>query len=268
MRTMNETTDYRSYLRDVLANRCQNNPRYSLRAFARDLEISPSRLSEVLNGKYGLSKSAACEIAKKMGLNDYEQKYFADLVEANHGRAKNVRAEAQARIDAIATDYNQLNLDSFKVISDWYHYAILELIQTEQFQYDEVWMSKALGISQYELSSALARLKRLELVAEEGNTLKIKEAFTTTTNGIPSDAIKKFHKQILEKATQSVSLQTVEERDLSSVILTVDKSDIPEAKEMITNFRRSFDKRFGQSSKKNSVYCLAIQFFNLIEKTI
>ena len=34
-----------------LERRCQYNPNYSLRAYARDLEILPSRLSDVLNGK-------------------------------------------------------------------------------------------------------------------------------------------------------------------------------------------------------------------------
>ena len=51
---------YRDVLRAKLAQRCERNASYSLRAFARDLTLSPSYLSEVLNGKSFLSP-AICD---------------------------------------------------------------------------------------------------------------------------------------------------------------------------------------------------------------
>ena len=59
--------DYRLLLKSELASRTNQNPNYSLRAFARDLDLAPSRLSEVLNGKQGLSTQAAEKIAKTLG---------------------------------------------------------------------------------------------------------------------------------------------------------------------------------------------------------
>src|SRR2546430_13739191 len=58
-RSLLADTDYRRVLRKELESRCRTSPRYSLRAFARDLKISPSRLSEILSGKQGLSRAAA-----------------------------------------------------------------------------------------------------------------------------------------------------------------------------------------------------------------
>ncbi len=55
--------NYRDYLRRELEQRVQQDPRYSLNRFARDLDLAPSRLSEVLSGKQGLSRAIAERIS-------------------------------------------------------------------------------------------------------------------------------------------------------------------------------------------------------------
>jgi AraC-like DNA-binding protein len=48
MGAMENTSDYRALLASEMMHRKSRNSAYSLRAYARDLGISPSRLSEVL----------------------------------------------------------------------------------------------------------------------------------------------------------------------------------------------------------------------------
>ena len=52
----------KAWLAGELESRCQRNPKYSLRAFARDLAISAPRLSRVLSGTEGISRSAATSL--------------------------------------------------------------------------------------------------------------------------------------------------------------------------------------------------------------
>ena len=59
---------YQDILKAELEKRQRANARYSLRAFARDLGVSPSNLSEILQRKAGLSRIKAQEIAKKLNL--------------------------------------------------------------------------------------------------------------------------------------------------------------------------------------------------------
>jgi hypothetical protein len=66
--TAQKTGSYRDLLKRELESRCGRNPRYSLRAFAKDLGLSAPRLSHVLNGRFGLSRAAAEAIADKLGL--------------------------------------------------------------------------------------------------------------------------------------------------------------------------------------------------------
>ena len=106
------------------------NPSYSLRAFARDLSMSPPRLSQILSGKHGLSVKAAGEISKKLKLDDESHQWFCDSVGALHARGGKERREFQAKIKKIkekTKKFTKLQLEYFEVISDWYNFAILEL---------------------------------------------------------------------------------------------------------------------------------------------
>jgi uncharacterized protein (TIGR02147 family) len=239
-----------------------------MRSFARDLGVSPSRLSDVLNGRYGLSVAAATEIAKCLGLNEDETRSFCDLVEARHARDRRKRHEAQARVALASARYNSLSLDSFQVISEWYHFAILELATTKEFRSSSTWIARQLELNPAVVTGAVARLQRLGLLREDdrGNWFPA-ERFTASPDGTPSEAVKRFHRQILEKALIAIDCQTVEERDLSSMILAIDPAHIAEAKAEIKKFRRAFDAKFGSSTAKQRVYCLATQFFSLQTKS-
>lgn len=260
-------SDYRVILRDVLEERCSRNPRYSMRAFARDLGISVSRLSHILKGRFGLSRNSAEEIAKKIGLNNQETQYFCALVESKHARAYAKKEAAKKQLEDFVDYYQALNVDNFKVISDWYHFAIMELTLVQNFRSDTLWIAKVLGISQYEAAQAIDRLLNLELLEIEKGKLKLTGQFFAGGAGTPSEAIRKFHTQFLEKAQKALVFQSVQERDFSAVILAVDSSRVDEARQDIKKFRNKFDKKFSASDRKDSVYGLGIQFFKMNEKS-
>lgn len=259
--------DYRQILRAQLAERCQKNPAYSLRAFARDLQVPPSRLSEVMGAKRGLSKEAGLKIARRLGFSANERELFVLQIEAAHARSDARKKEARRllldkRREVDASD-KPLTLDAFQVISDWQHYAILELCTVENFDSSIDAIAKRLGLSRVETELSVERLKRLELLEEREGQLRPREEQTISPNGIPSEAIRKFHRQMLGKAEQALTLQSVEERDFSSITLAVDAERLTEAKDLIRRFRREFATLMSSGEKKNRVYNLSIQFFGV-----
>ncbi len=261
---VNANRDYREILKEEFEVRVQKNPRYSLRAFARDLGVAPSRIIETLSYKRGLSRTVASRIVKSLGLTKQESEIFLNLVDAVHGRSQVVRSRALQSLNVARTsDYTTLQVDAFKLISDWYHYAILELTNVEGFQSDSDWISRRLGVPKTVIEAAIQRLKRLELLTEEDSQFRATEAMTFTSSGIPSDGLKKHHEQILEKAKKAVFCQSVEQRDLSAVTIAIRSSEIPRAKEMIKKFRRELTRELEAVPSKDSVYCLAVQFFQL-----
>ena len=70
MESIASHNNYRDILREELATRCQANSRYSLRAFARDLGVSHSYISQVLSGKLRLSFRQALRFSEFLDLEE------------------------------------------------------------------------------------------------------------------------------------------------------------------------------------------------------
>lgn len=261
--------DYRAILKKELNARCEQNPRYSLRAFARDLNLAPSRLSEILNKKQGLSLNAAEKIASTLGYKGEEKDFFCDSVASLHSRSPNEKRLAQIRLlkrKSETSQYYQMKLDTFKIISDWYHIGILELIKLDTFKSDPIWIAKQLKITPIQAELAIERLIRVKLLKKENGTLQLIQNTGWIKGDIPSDSIKKFHRQILQKANNAIMTQTIDERELSANVMCIAKSEIPEAKKEIRKFQHRFCNTLQENSNKDSLYCLAIYFFNLLER--
>jgi uncharacterized protein (TIGR02147 family) len=89
---------YRDILKEEFSQRRRRNPRYSLRAFARDLKLSPSMLCDVINGNHGLSRAGASKVAQALNLNPQESEFFCDLVDCTNARSAIKRETARLRI--------------------------------------------------------------------------------------------------------------------------------------------------------------------------
>jgi len=259
---------YRDILKREFELRSSRNARYSLRAFAKFLGISQSRLSEILSGKQGLSRAWAEKLSEKLNHNIEERKVFADLVEAEHARSSLKRKLAHSRLSSRRqTTETTLQLDVFHIISDWYHFGITELALTKGFKSDPVWIGKRLGVAPKLIELAIERLLRLGLLIHDSKgALKADDARISTTDGVPSDAIKKFHAQVLSKAADSIYSQTVSERSISTLMLPFHAAHFSEAEKIIKMFRKSFSSQFNSTADKDSVYCLAVQFFRMDQK--
>ena len=259
--------DYRKILRRELDQRCKLQPRYSMRAFARDLSLSPSRLSEVLNGKQGISRQAAKMIATTLNWDEQSTEIFCDLVESEHARGKTHRDLAKIRLQrhTINTDFHTLQMDTIQAVQEWYHFAILQMVQLSKFKNDVRWISRSLGIQPDEARDAIARLKRLKLLESHKGTLRKVQDYIATPDGTPSEVLKSMHRQILNKALEAVDSQGLTERSVSAVFVSVDQSVLPEARKWIKNFRRKFCQKVSERGKPDSVYCFSVQFFNLMK---
>jgi uncharacterized protein (TIGR02147 family) len=268
IRTM-QYTSYHDLLNDEFQKRKNMNASYSLRAFARDLSLPAPRLSQILNKKQGLSVDTAEVVAKKLKLNDNKAKWFCHSVGALHARSVKERNEFKSRIQDYKEEakvFNELQLEYFKVISDWYHFAILELTYLSTFQNDPRWMADMLGISIHEVQEAIARMMQLELITEKDGKLIDTFKFLATPNDVPSVSLKKFHTQLMKKAMEAIFTQDVLEREYASNIVSIKKERIPEFKEKLRDFRREFEHDASKHTDKDSVYCLSMQFYELTRR--
>lgn len=243
----------KTYLQDELTRRCRKNGGYSLRSFARSLQMNPSTLSQILRGKRKLTMKTALEICERLNMP------FSGF-QTSEGRSSVARKHLK-----------QLAEDAFNIISDWYHHALLELPRIKKNEkIDPQWAAKTLGISVGEVHAAVERLQRVGLlkIEEEGQWIVSSPdnsslgAYETT-----SAARRRLQIQILDLARKAVEEVPVENRKNVSVTLAFHSAQLPKAKELIDQFREDFASKMDQGSSYNHIYNLAIAFYPVTKKS-
>lgn len=248
------------YLKHELANRQVRRPAYSLRAFARDLDLSPSTLSELLNGKVGISPTKGEILAKKLKLEAPHDDHFKDLISAQFARSHKERQEARLRIDARKrSDQILLSLDKFALIADWQHFAILELVELDEKYHKVSAITKALKLPSNIVRESVGRLVRLGELDNSGPMWKTKTAVTFVGEEIPSAALKKYHTQALRRAEEALYSQDLKEREFQTSFFSIDSADLPLIKADLTRMRKELIKKYGHSPTKNKVYSFGLQ---------
>ncbi len=261
-------TRYVTILDQELSERRLKNPSYSQAAFARDLNLSPGRLSEILKGKQRLSSRAAFKIAEKLRGTSETKNYFVNLVRFDCARTKTERIEIERELDTFeqSESYHQVEHDSFKVVSDWTHFAITELTKLKSFQSSSEWMAKTLGVSVSEIVDAVERLKRIGLLKLRNGQLIATDKNIQCPGGIPSHYIKRFHEQVLKKAIVALHNQEITEREFSTTLIALDRKKLSEFKKHIDSFWKDIDEKASKQTEKNDVYCLSVQLFNITSR--
>jgi uncharacterized protein (TIGR02147 family) len=259
--------DYRDILQQRFDERHARNPSYSLRAFARDLRISPSRLCEVLGRNHHLSARMADDIAQRLDLGDEERAFFRDLVDSQAGRTAAVREQARARLVKFRfeDDATKLRMDQFRAISDWYHFAILELFKTRDFRDEAGWIGRTLGIGEKTAKDALARLTRLGFVEVTPTGYALRRSRSVTDSDLPSPSLRDFHRQILERAAFALHSQTKAERVSLAAVAAMDVAQLPALRAEINALVGKFAVYAAKQADADHVYGLTVQLFKLDE---
>lgn len=248
------------FLTQEYARRRQVNPRYSQRAFARQIGLSPGELSEVLSGKRHLSLRSALRIAKSMGLTATETKHLVHLAQLEKSRELGV-AELLEPVRPTHESL-QLNQDVFFLVSAWYCFAILNLADCEGFKWDSGWIARRLGITKPEVASALDRMERIGIILNNNGQRKIAKDYFSLLGGVPSEPVKAYHKEMLAKAQQAIEFQSLEERDISGVGFAIDPKHLPSIKKDIQEFQDQIIGKYSKG-KRRQVYQLEVALFRL-----
>jgi uncharacterized protein (TIGR02147 family) len=163
--------------------------------------------------------------------------------------------------------FKSLDIEAFKAISDWHHFAILALTDVQGFKSDAKWIAERLGTSSFEISQAIERLEKLELLEKDPKSGRLKRTSLnmSATYGSPNAALRKLAKQLLEKGVDALESQSMDERDITNITMAIDPSLLPEAKRMITDFRRKLCEFFNQG-EKTEVYTFTPALYRLTKK--
>lgn len=255
---------YRTTLKNEYAARRKRNSRYSLRSFAKSLEVDVSIMSKVLADKEPLSVKSAEKILARMSFSERKKKLFVDSLI----KEKTVRNLEKLNGDSKQQITTKIDQDKFKVIREWYHYAILELTFTEGFNSDPKWIAHALGISVLETKLAIDRLLGLGLLVRDANGMLKKQnlQLTTTDRKQTSEALMQYGASILQKSIDSIEKFSVQDRPMFNMTMAIDPEMLPIAAQMIEEFTNKVCQVL-ESGKQTRVYNMQTSLFPLQLKT-
>ena len=253
---------YVTKIKDCLSVKQKENAHYSLRAFAKDIEIHHGTLAHVLNGIRHLPTKAADSVVNKLRLSPKERTLFMEsLLRKKHS------------LDSIKIDESDerfiLDESFYKVLAEWEHTAILELFNIVGFDGSLEEIISRLSLSKNRAEVALNNLIVCGfLIIGEGEKLNLAAPEFRIADNIKDQALKDCHLESMKLALEKIESVEDELRDFSSTTVALSLDKLPEAKSIIREFHIKMLALLNESEPKTEVFQLAIQFFPLTNVAI
>lgn len=249
------------WLRLFYNERRAKNAAFSLRSFAKLLQIPSGRLTEILSGKRPITARMAEHLSERLDLLPEDTQLFCDLAVAAKLKAVPVTvlsAESPDRHSRQGASHKQLTSDSYYVLADWYHQAIMSLVKTADFVSDPDWIAARLGITTIEVRTAIDRLKRLHFLKEiDGELIRGDGSLTITHEG-SSSAARRVQKQWLEKALASLENGPDGQSECTTSTLVISPEQLPRVRSIVAAMRQELN-RISDESRGNALYQLSVQ---------
>lgn len=208
---------------------------FSVRSKSRSVDgCSPALISQVLNKQRKLKRDQLFNFAKVFALNATEVGFVDELLKSDQVEFRLKSSESAAK------NGPHLKVPKNHLLADWLHPYVKDLVELKSFKLDAKWIVQQLG--------GIANLTRIEksvqfLLREgfwrqtpRGKTV-LEESAAVTTNDIPNEKIKNFHKQALKIAAKGLEELPVHRRTASTVLVAVNADTRDELRAMIAKFQ-------------------------------
>jgi uncharacterized protein (TIGR02147 family) len=266
-----EFLDYRAFLRAFYAAEKLRKPAFSHRFFSRQAGLkSPNFLKLVMDGERNLGNETVPKFIQAIGLTGEAATFFKDLVMFNQA---DTVAEKNRAFEAISASRRfrsakRIEGDLFRYLSHWYYPAIRELAARRDFNESPKWIASHLRpkIKEADAQSALNLLLSLGLLVRDEHTGKIvrgEPTLTTDHQTVRSLAVTNFHRQMLERASDSIESVKAIHRDLAALTVCVSPETAAVVKERIHRFREEITQICDADTAGSVVYQLNVQWFPL-----
>jgi uncharacterized protein (TIGR02147 family) len=192
---------------------------YSWRELAKQLGFSQAFLSNILKGNKSFPLSRVDLLIQVLDLDGFsKRRLMSSLVETHFEKMKSESENLKEFLDSRderdevkPSIFTEIPSDSIDLFHRWYIPVLLDLVPTQHFALDIKWISKTIGISQYEAEWAWNFLIKEELVRQDENDKWIKCSNKLRLSSNQSvKQIRNFYSEMFKKAQSVMSAQTDE----------------------------------------------------------
>lgn len=233
----------------------EKSPKFSMRSFAKKLDVSQAEISEVINGKRNPSSRLIVRLYTMLG-----KRHPQYLEEAKKLSSLGIRKKKR--------DKNLLKIEEeqFKLISDWHNFALLSLLETADFKSDISWIAERLNVSVEKVEQSITLLQHLKLIVRDSDDqLTLTNEGVKTPDNILSAAVRESHINDLALADKALkSSIPVDLRDFTSCSYAVNVKNIPKLKAMVRKFQDQVALLL-EDDQASEVYRMSIYFYPLTQ---
>lgn len=263
--------NYRLYLSDLFEEEKGKSDGITKASLMKEMNISSSGfLSNVLAERSNLTKFQAEKIAKVLSLGKYECPYFLTLVEFNQAKSIELKNELCDELYAIRKiKVKNLDKEQLSLFTEWYYIAIRELINYISIKDDYKMIAKYLNpsIRPHQAKKAIKELEKAGLIKRnEYGYFEQVEKHISAVKEVENLNIANFQLKTIDLAKRSFEKNDLDERNLSTMSMTLSKESYDEAVKETARFRKRLAQIAKEEQNADQVYQCNIQIFPLSKK--
>jgi uncharacterized protein (TIGR02147 family) len=267
-RSLLASRSYREFLQKELAERCARKELYSMRAMARDLDLSVSRLWGVLNGKSHFAKSTIFRVAFRLQKPEPVESYFINLalseIEApgddhhpNYLKAKEIRL--QHLYQKVDVPHRMLNAWSLEAM------ALKLLLGIENEVKSNEALQQRLGISADELKKMLDELESVGWIERTAEGLGSKIRFLELGDNGDAYHIRSVHRKAMNRALHSLENGSVDDRNFYTTFFTMSPKDAERIRKQLRKYALTLSESHDDPTLGHEVYCMGTYLLPLTQ---
>lgn len=195
--------NFNSLLLELFERKKDLNRSYSIRAFARDLNLSPSFVSRALRGEKSFSLKQLKLIFKILDIEKETQLKLKSLfiIDKLGPEFKNL---AQTKSPKSHLNFKNLSQNKLSLLTRWYYIPVLELLTVSGSDITVPKMARRLGISYAMVQESIDALEKLNVLSKENGKYIRRTNLVRFASATSKPEIRQYHASMIEKAAEEL----------------------------------------------------------------
>lgn len=265
MLTIDEVDDYRDLLKDYYVQKKLDMPLFSYNMLGQKLGLDTAQVFRVLNKALHLPDRSVPLAKELLGLKGRNAELFDIKVAILKTKSKAKKEKLYNMALALQdVKLRQMSLNELLFLSEWWIPVVRALIEVKGKNIPVQQLIKNIrpAISQEQADEAIRVLKELKLITPlASEKYAATQANFTSAGAAKVTAIRKYQKQLLGLAQEAIDSIDPAERNITSLMVSVDEETFLDLKEMTLEFRRQVQKRVEEVKDATRVMQFAFALF-------
>lgn len=270
MMKFTDIADYRDFLKEFYNRRKTEMPFYSYRMMGDRLGLDSSYLYRILQKKQHLPSHALPIAREILALSGRQAEYFDLLYSIAVTKDKTKREELITKALSLQdVQRHSLKQAELKLIENWWIPTVRAYLELNGGKVNLKQIANDIypPITEVQAKEAIDILIEVGLVKKlASGKLALTDSHLTVSGEEKAKAIRQFQREVLRLASESLENVPVEERNVSTLTLSVDQSCFEDLSDMLREFRRLVQKRVDESKSPDRVMQLSMAFYPVTRK--